>query len=183
MPVVIQNIYRAVRRAFKSGASGGMMVGAVLLWSFAPAAHAQPPGYAAAMGLTLLTDQELDSIRGEGLYFRMDMSVEVFNPGDTVPQTVVNTSDPIVIPTSSGTDTGSTGTGGSLGGNITLSDNAQSGINSLVNVIGSGSVINVGVNVINLGSSTNDTIYTTNNNVGVFGSGSTPSLQIPVINP
>lgn len=181
MPVFIQNLCASVRGAVRSAAVR-VAVSVALLSVLSPVAHAQSPRQI-LNGLTMLSDHELDSIHGEGLYFRMDMSVEVFNPGDTLPQTVVNTSDPIVIPTSSGTGSTGTGTGGALGGNITLSDNAQSGISSLVNVIGSGSVINVGVNVINIGSSTNDTIYTTNNNVGVFGSSSTPSLQIPVINP
>lgn len=134
-------------------------------------------------GLHELADSELDSIRATGLYFRMDMSMEVFTPGDTTPQVVMNTTDPIVVPTDA---TGSVGGGGGVGGNISLGGNAQSGISSLVNVIGSGSVINVGVNVINLTSSTNDTIFTTNTNVGLLGgggSGTTPSIQLPVTLP
>lgn len=132
-------------------------------------------------GLQVVSDEELDSIRAAGLYFRMDMSMEVFTPGDTTPQVVMNTSDPIVVPTSSG---GAVSGSNSLGGNITLAGNAQSGVSSLVNVIGSGSVINIGVNVINLSSSTNDTIYTTNTNVGVMGgNSSTPQIQLPVTLP
>lgn len=126
-----------------------------------------------------LSDRELDGIRAQGLYFQMDMSLQVYTPGDTTPQVTVNTSDPIVLPTS----TGGTGSSNSVGGNITLAGNAQSGISSLVNVIGSGSVINVGVNVINLSSSTNDTIYSTNTNVGVMGNSTTPSVQLPATLP
>lgn len=133
-------------------------------------------------GVQELADSELDSIRAAGLYFRMDMSMEVFTPGDTTPQVVMNTTDPIVVPTASSGSASGSGTGG----NITLAGNAQSGVSSLVNVIGSGSVINIGVNVINLSSSTNDTIYTTNTNVGLLGgssSGTTPSIQLPVTLP
>jgi hypothetical protein len=146
-----------------------------------PFATAGQGGKHLPAGLQELADSELDSIRAAGLYFRMDMSMEVFTPGDTTPQVVLNTTDPIVVPTDS---TGTVSGNGSVGGNITLAGNAQSGISSLVNVIGSGSVINIGVNVINLSSSTNDTIYTTNTNVGLLGgSSSTPSIQLPVTLP
>jgi hypothetical protein len=43
-------------------------------------------------------------------------------------------------------------------------------------VIGAGSVINVGVNVISITNSNSDTIYTTNTNYGVLGNATTTSL-------
>lgn len=158
-----------------------LFMAAIWLGMQSPSVLAGQVGVHLPAGLHVVSDDELDSIRAAGLYFRMDMSMEVFTPGDTTPQVVMNTSDPIVIPTaSSGAVSGSN----SLGGNITLAGNAQSGVSSLVNVIGSGSVINIGVNVINLSSSTNDTIYTTNTNVGVMGgSSSTPAIQLPVTLP
>lgn len=119
-----------------------------------------------AENLSLL-DRELDNIRAGGLYFRVDLSLEVFNATDQVPTVLLNTSTPVIAPIStSGTGTTSTG---SSGGFVYLSDNAQSSISSLVNVIGAGSVINVGVNVISITNSSSDTIYTTNTNYGVLG--------------
>lgn len=136
------------------------------------------PSFAANVGPVLLSDTELAAVHATGLYFRMDMSIEVFNPGDTVPQVTVNTSNPISVPTStintstSPTSTSSTTSGSSFAGpstSVALSGNAQSAVSSLVNVVGAGSVINVGVNVVNITNSNSDTLYTTNTNLGVLG--------------
>jgi hypothetical protein len=132
-----------------------------------------PPAGAQEHHLILVSDQELDSIHASGLYFRMDLSLEVSTLSDTAPQVVLNAGTPIVIPTSS-----SGGTTGGNGGNVTLADNAQSNLSSLVNVIGTASVINVGVNIVDIGNSTNDTIYTTNINAGAQGSGFSISMPI-----
>jgi len=120
-----------------------------------------------------LSDEELSQIYGEGLYFRVDLSLEVLSASDTPPQVVVNTGTPIMIPTN--TTSSLSGTGGS----IALSGNAQSNVSSLINVIGAASVINVGVNVVSITNSTNDTIYTTNINTGAQGSSFT--VNVPVM--
>ena len=120
-----------------------------------------------------LTDEELSQIYGEGLYFRVDLSLEVLSASDTPPQVIVNTGTPIMIPTN--TTSSLSGTGGS----IALSGNAQSNVSSLINVIGAASVINVGVNVVSITNSTNDTIYTTNINTGAQGSSFT--VNVPVM--
>jgi hypothetical protein len=113
-----------------------------------------------------LLDQALDKVRAGGLYFRVDMSLEVFDANSTPPTVLLNTSTPIV---QSSDSSGTTSTGAATG-YVSLSGNAQQSISSLVNVIGSGSVINVGVNVISITNSTSDTIYTTNTNFGALGS-------------
>lgn len=138
--------------------------------------------FAADSSVVILSDAALDAVHATGLYFRMDMSIEVFNPGDTVPQVTVNTSNPISVPTStinsstsptgSTSTTGTTGSFGSPGGSVALSGNAQSAVSSLVNVVGAGSVINVGVNVVNITNSSSDSIYTTNTNLGLMGGNS-----------
>jgi len=120
-----------------------------------------------------LSDEELSEIHGSGLYFRVDISLEVLSAGDTPPQVVVNTGTPLVIPT----DTTSAGPSGQ-GGSIALSGNAQSNVSSLINVIGAASVINVGLNVVSITSSSNDTIYTTNINTGAQGSGFTVNVPL-----
>jgi len=124
----------------------------------------------AAQNLSLL-DQALDEVRASGLYFRVDLSLEVFNATDQVPTVLLNTSTPVTVPITptSGTTTGSAGS-------VTLADNAQQSISALVNVIGAGSVINVGVNVISITNSSSDTIYTTNTNFGILGNVSSTSL-------
>lgn len=128
----------------------------------------------ASENLSLL-EQALDQVRASGLYFRVDLSLEVFNATDQVPTVLLNTSSPITAPLP--TSTGSTVTG--TPGTVSLSDNAQSSISSLVNVIGAGSVINVGVNVISITNSSSDTIYTTNTNYGVLGGASSPVPVVP----
>jgi hypothetical protein len=120
-----------------------------------------------------LSDEELDQIHGSGLYFRVDLSLEVLSASDTPPQVILNTGTPIIIPTDS------TGSFSGPGGSISLSGNAQSNISSLVNVVGAASVINIGVNVVSITNSTNDTIYTTNINTGAQGSGFT--VNVPVL--
>jgi hypothetical protein len=120
-----------------------------------------------------LSDEELSEIYGAGLYFRVDLSLEVLSANDTPPQVVVNTGTPIMIPTN--TTSNFSGTGGS----ISLSGNAQSNVSSLINVIGAASVINVGVNVVSITNSSSDTIYTTNINTGAQGSGVT--LNVPLM--
>lgn len=132
-----------------------------------------PPAYAGSSSLILLSDEELDQIHGSGLYFRVDLSLEVLTASDTPPQVVLNTGTPILIPTDSN------GSFSGPGGSISLSGSAQSNISSLVNVIGAASVINVGVNVVSITNSTNDTIYTTNINTGAQGSGFT--VNVPVL--
>jgi hypothetical protein len=122
----------------------------------------------------LLSDEELDSVRANGFYFRVDMGIEVFTAGDEVPQVVMNSSTPVVSPTDA-----TSGSFSSPQGFVSLSGSAQSNISSLVNVVGAASVINVGINVVNIGTSTNDTIFTTNTNVGVQGS-NTPAIDIPI---
>jgi len=122
---------------------------------------------------TLLSDEELSEIYGEGLYFRVDLSLEVLSASDTPPQVVVNTGTPIMIPTN--TTSNFSGPGGS----VSLSGNAQSNVSSLINVIGAASVINVGLNVISITNSSSDTIYTTNINTGAQGSGFT--INIPTL--
>ena len=134
----------------------------------------QPSAYASE-NLSLL-DQALDNIRASGLYFRVDLSLEVFNATDQVPTVLLNTSSPITAPIPTSTS-GSTVTG--TPGSVSLSDNAQSSISSLVNVIGAGSVINVGVNVLSITNSSSDTIYTTNTNYGVLGGTSSPVPVVP----
>jgi hypothetical protein len=125
--------------------------------------------------LVIVSDKELDSIHASGLYFRMDLSLEVSTLSDTAPQVILNAGTPIVIPT----DFSGSGLPGNGGGNVTLSDNAQSNLSSLVNIIGTASVINVGVNIVNIGNSTNDTIYTTNINAGAQGSNF--SIVMPIL--
>ena len=61
-----------------------------------------------------LTDEELSQIYGEGLYFRVDLSLEVLSASDTPPQVIVNTGTPIMIPTN--TTSSLSGTGGSIAG-------------------------------------------------------------------
>lgn len=126
--------------------------------------------YAATEHLSLL-DQALDNVRANGLYFRVDLSLEVFNATDQVPTVLLNTSTPVTVPIS---PTGTTSTGAA--GSVTLADNAQQSISALVNVIGAGSVINVGVNVISITNSTSDTIYTTNTNFGILGNVNSTNL-------
>ena len=133
------------------------------------------PSAFASENLSLL-DQALDNIRASGLYFRVDLSLEVFNATDEVPTVLLNTSTPVTAPLPTST-TGSTVTG--TPGTVSLSDNAQGNLSALVNVIGAGSVINVGVNVLSITNSSSDTIYTTNTNYGVFGGSSSPVPVVP----
>lgn len=126
----------------------------------------------ASENLSLL-EQALDKVRASGLYFRVDLSLEVFNATDQVPTVLLNTSTPVTAPISSS----STTTGG--GGTVSLSGSAQGSLSALVNVIGAGSVINVGVNVLSITNSSSDTIYTTNTNYGVLGGSSSPVPVVP----
>ena len=132
----------------------------------------QTPLYASE-NLSLL-EQALENVRATGLYFRVDLSLEVFNATDEVPTVLLNTTTPVTAPI---TSTGSTTTG--TPGTVSLSDNAQSSLSALVNVIGAGSVINVGVNVLSITNSSSDTIYTTNTNYGVLGGSSSPVPVVP----
>lgn len=124
------------------------------------------PNLSQGQSLTVLSDEELDAIEGQGFYFLMDLTLEVFTESNNPPQVVVNTGTPLIIPTS-----GTAGFSGPLGGSISLSGNAQSNMSSLINVIGATSVINVGLNIISITNSTNDTIISTNINTGAMGSG------------
>lgn len=130
------------------------------------------PAFAGERSPTIVSDEELSQIYGEGLYFRVDISLEVLSASDTPPQVVVNTGTPILIPT----DT--TGSFSGPGGSVSLSGSAQSNVSSLVNVIGAASVINVGVNVVSITNSSNDTIYTTNINTGAQGNGFTVNVPL-----
>ena len=143
--------------------------GAVLFMAMGAMLFLQVPVFAAE-DMSLL-DQALDNVRASGLYFRVDLSLEVFNATDQIPTVLLNTSTPVTVPITptSGTTAGSSGS-------VSLADNAQSSISALVNVIGAGSVINVGVNVISITNSTSDTIYTTNTNFGILGNVSSTSL-------
>lgn len=133
------------------------------------------PANASAEKLSLL-EQALDKVRATGLYFRVDLSLEVFNATNEIPTVLLNTSTPITSPiptsTSGGTATGTPGT-------VILDNGAQGSLSSLVNVIGAGSVINVGVNVLSITNSSSDTIYTTNTNYGVLGGASSPTPIVP----
>jgi hypothetical protein len=133
------------------------------------------PASSQELHLMTVSDEELDSIHASGLYFRMDLTLEVSTLSDTAPQVILNAGTPIVIPTG----TGDTGLSGSNGGNVTLADNAQSNLSSLINVIGTSSVINIGVNIVNIANSTNDTIYTTNINAGAQGTNF--SITMPIL--
>ena len=128
----------------------------------------------ASENLSLL-EQALDQVRARGLYFRVDLSLEVFNATDEVPTVLLNTSTPVTAPLPSSTTSSVSGTPGT----VSLSDNAQSSISALVNVIGAGSVINVGVNVLSITNSSSDTIYTTNTNYGILGGSSSPVPVVP----
>ena len=116
----------------------------------------QTPLYASE-NLSLL-EQALENVRATGLYFRVDLSLEVFNATDEVPTVLLNTTTPVTAPI---TSTGSTTTG------------------TPGTVIGAGSVINVGVNVLSITNSSSDTIYTTNTNYGVLGGSSSPVPVVP----
>lgn len=133
------------------------------------------PAFPQERSLIPISDEEMDSVHASGLYFRMDLSLEVSTLSDTPPQVILNAGTPVVIPISSGSAGGLSGPSGS----VTLADNAQSNLSSLVNVIGTGSVINIGINIVNIANSTNDTIYTTNINTGAQGSGF--SITLPLI--
>jgi len=79
-------------------------------------------------------DQALENVRASGLYFRVDLSLEVFNATDEIPTVLLNTTTPVTSPiatTSSSTVTGNPGS-------VSLSDNAQGNLSALVNIIGAG---------------------------------------------
>ncbi len=130
------------------------------------------PAFAEDMALTPLTDEEMGAIQASGFYFRMDMSMEVFTASDTPPQVVLNTGT-FSVPTDSTTQFAGPA------GSISLSGSAQGNISSLINVIGAASVINVGVNVVSINTSTNDSIYNTNVNTGAQGSNF--SITVPIL--
>lgn len=132
-----------------------------------------PSAFAGEKSPSVVSDEELAGIYGEGLYFRVDISLEVLSASDTPPQVIVNTGTPILIPT----DT--TGSFSGAGGTVSLSGSAQSNVSSLINVIGAASVINVGVNVVSITNSSSDTIYTTNINTGAQGNGLT--INVPLL--
>lgn len=141
-----------------------MAVSAVLLLA---------PLTAWAGSMELLSDEELSNIEAKGFYFRMDLSLEAFTDGASAPQVVLNTGGPTVIPTDTTTNPFQTPLG-----SVALSGNAQSNINSLVNIIGATSVINVGVNIVSIQNSSNDTIYTSNINTGAQGANFGISLTL-----
>jgi len=119
---------------------------------------------AEAGSLVVLSDEELDSVQAGGFYFLMDLSLQVLSDSTTAPQVVLN-SQSQAFPTS-------TSVSGSVGsaGDISIAGNAQSNLHSLINVIGSASVINIGLNIVNITNSTNDVINSTNLNAGAQGS-------------
>jgi len=117
-----------------------------------------------AGSLAVLSDEELDSVQAGGFYFQMDLSLQVLSDSSTAPQVVLNSSSQ-AYPTSA------TVSGGiNPGGDISLGGSAQSNLHSLINVIGSASVINIGLNIVNITNSTNDVINSTNLNAGAQGS-------------
>ena len=128
---------------------------------------------ARSQSLTVLSDDELGLIEAKGFYFRMDLSLEVFTESSSPPQVVLNTGQPIITPT----DTTTSPFQAPLG-TIALSGNAQSNMSSLINIIGATSVINVGVNIVNLQNSTNDIIYTSNINTGAQGANFAITLSL-----
>lgn len=123
-----------------------------------------------ADSLIVLTDDEMASVNAKGFYFRMDLSLEVLTDSTTAPQVVLNAGQPMIVPTETGASLSTPSS------SVSLAGSAQSNLNSLVNVIGASSVINVGVNIVNIGSSTNDTIYSTNINTGAQGANFAISL-------
>ena len=151
----------AARRSFHRGVHlmWASIVGSVLLLMSGTAV-------ASASEKLSLLDQALENVRASGLYFRVDLSLEVFNATDEVPTVLLNTTTPVTSPIPT-TTSGTTVTGNP--GSVSLSDNAQGNLSALVNVIGAGSVINVGVNVLSITNSSSDTIYTTNTNYGSLG--------------
>lgn len=159
-------------RNHKTRRSRTVLFTSLIATTVASVLFVQSPAIATPENMSLL-DQALDNVRAKGLYFRVDLSMEVFNANDEVPTVLLNTSTPVTAPIPSGT-TGSSTAG--TAGSISLSDSAQSNISALVNVIGAGSVINVGVNVISITNSSSDTIYTTNTNYGVLGNSTTNTL-------
>lgn len=112
----------------------------------------------------IMDDQELADIQARGFYFRLDLSLEAFTDASTAPQVVINETDPFIR--EYGTPDGG-GPGGG-GGNINLSGNAQGNLSALINIIGANSVINVGLNIINIQNSAGDQIYLTNLNSGTM---------------
>jgi len=130
-------------------------------------------GQAFAGSQQVLTDEELDSVQASGFYFLMDLSLQVFSDSTTAPQVVINTSSQS-FPTSSVPAAVNAGAA-----TVSLSGSAQSNLNSLINVIGAASVINVGVNIVNITNSSNDVINSTNLNAA--GQGSNISVTIPTL--
>ena len=135
-------------------------------------------GQAHAGSQTVMSDEELDAVQASGFYFLMDLSLQVFSDSATAPQVVLNTSSQS-FPTSSTSPVPSSISAG--GSSISLSGSAQSNLSSLINVIGSASVINIGVNIISITNSSNDVINSTNLNAAGQGSnfGFTFSLPPP----
>lgn len=136
-------------------------------------------GQAHAGSQVVLSDEELDGIQATGFFFLMDLTLQVFSDSSTAPQVVLNTSSQAFPTSTTVSDVPSTiGTGG---GSISLTGSAQSNLSSLINVIGSASVINIGLNIVNITNSTNDVINSTNLNAGGQGTnfGFTFSLPPP----
>lgn len=136
------------RRALAAAATAAWL--GTALFACIPSASAQ---------ITVANDWELDRVAATGAYFTLDLQLQILDPS-TNPTITLNSST-ATVPT--------TTTGAAIGGSVTLTGSAQSGLTSLVNVIGSGSVINVGINVVNIGTSTGSTINTINNNYGTLG--------------
>lgn len=136
----------------------------------------------------LLSEAEMDEIYAAGFYVHFDFSMDVFTPGTTAPTINANLGGMLFSVNGETGQMQVTGTGnsnpqtnvlvgntgqpvsGPVGGVLSLSGNAQSGLQSLVNVIGAGSSINVGLNVIVVMDSVGVTINSSNFNVGVLGS-------------
>jgi hypothetical protein len=133
-------------------------------------------GQALAESRQVLSDEELDSVQASGFYFQMDLSLQVLSDANTAPQVILNTSSQ-AFPISGTSSVSGTVNGG--GGGISLSGNAQSNLNSLINVVGTASVINVGLNIVNIQNSTSDVINSTNLNAGGQGSNFGFTFSLP----
>lgn len=104
-------------------------------------------------GLVPLSDQELDAVYAKGFYFHLDLALDIMSDNTNIPAIQINLGN--FLGGGGGSDSGSNGGSdyvipsyrGPVGG-IFLGGNAQSGLQSLVNVIGAGAVINVGLNIM-----------------------------------
>ena len=124
-------------------------------------------GQAHAGSQVVLSDEELDGIHATGFDFLLNLTLEVFSNSATAPSVVFNNSQKVIPTSTTVSDVPSAVSTG--GASISLSGSAQSNLSSLINVIGTASVINIGVNIVNITNSTNDVINSTNLNAAGQG--------------